>query len=73
MMKFQSPDFILHPSDFRLPSAAIRQLVSKGITTEGEIIDVFTAAGLTPSRPRSVGLRPALHAVCLGRPACSLG
>jgi type I restriction enzyme R subunit len=29
--------------------AAIRQLVSKAITTEGEIIDVFTAAGL--SRP----------------------
>ncbi|MFT5028640.1 MAG: type I restriction enzyme R subunit [Candidatus Binatia bacterium] len=26
--------------------AAIRQLVSKAITTEGEIIDVFTAAGL---------------------------
>jgi type I restriction enzyme R subunit len=29
--------------------AAIRQLVSKAITTEGEVIDVFTAAGL--SRP----------------------
>jgi type I restriction enzyme R subunit len=26
--------------------AAIRQLVSKAITTEGEVIDVFTAAGL---------------------------
>ncbi|MDX1963934.1 MAG: type I restriction endonuclease subunit R [Pirellulales bacterium] len=29
--------------------AAVRQLVSKAITTEGEVIDVFTAAGL--SRP----------------------
>ena len=27
--------------------AAIRQLVSKAITTEGEVIDVFTAAGLS--------------------------
>jgi type I restriction enzyme R subunit len=26
--------------------AAIRQLVSKAITTEGQVIDVFTAAGL---------------------------
>jgi type I restriction enzyme R subunit len=26
--------------------AAVRQLVSKAITTEGEIIDVFIAAGL---------------------------
>ena len=26
--------------------AAVRQLVSKAITTEGEVIDVFTAAGL---------------------------
>jgi len=31
---------------------AIRQLVSKAITTEGQVIDVFTAAGLTPS-PRA--------------------
>ena len=27
--------------------AAIRQLVSKAITTDGEVIDVFTAAGLS--------------------------
>ena len=26
--------------------AAVRQLVSKAITTEGQVIDVFTAAGL---------------------------
>ncbi len=27
-------------------TAAIRQLVSKAITTEGQVIDVFTASGL---------------------------
>ena len=36
--------------------AAIRQLVSKAITTEGQVIDVFTAAGLTPSPPAQSGL-----------------
>jgi type I restriction enzyme R subunit len=35
--------------------AAIRQLVSKAITTEGQVIDVFTAAGLTPSPPAQSG------------------
>jgi hypothetical protein len=35
--------------------AAIRQFVSKAITTEGQVIDVFTAAGLTPSPPAQSG------------------
>jgi len=33
-------------SRLEISCAAIRPLVSKAITTEGEIIDVFTAAGL---------------------------
>jgi len=35
--------------------AAIRQLVSKAMTTEGQVMDVFTAAGLTPSPPAQSG------------------
>ena len=54
MMKFQSPDFILHHSDFKIPSAAIRLLVSKAITTEGEIIDVFSAAGASAPTARDM-------------------
>ena len=34
--------------------AAIRQLVSKAITTEGEIIDVFTAAGSSAPTARDM-------------------
>ncbi len=41
--------FIIRHSDFGLESHAIRQLVSKAITAEDEIIDVFTAAGIKRS------------------------
>jgi len=39
----QSPNSRKSPEQI---DAAVRQLVSKAITTEGEVIDVFTAAGL---------------------------
>jgi type I restriction enzyme R subunit len=41
--KQQSPHGRKSPEQI---DAAVRQLVSKAITTEGQVIDVFTAAGL---------------------------
>ena len=40
--------------------AAIRQLVSKAITTDGQVIDVFTAAGLPRYFPFSATSKPFL-------------
>ena len=41
LTELRNSDFCIRTS----PDAAIRQLVSKAITTEGQVIDVFTAAG----------------------------
>lgn len=40
-----------------------------GCRRQGHGADLLREPDLTPSRPRSVGLRPALRAVYLGRPA----
>jgi hypothetical protein len=59
-LRLHHSSFIIQPSG----SAAIRQLVSKAITTEGEIIDVFIAAGSAaptahdmPAQGNALGLR----------------
>ena len=46
-------NFAIRTSHFALrtsPDAAVRQLVSKAITTDGQVIDVFTAAGCERQR-----------------------